>query len=78
MAIDLLYFWDVYNVNLWEKVSYHSKTLLHRNQAQERLWFARLLFKNDKETLTGVEFGEACKGTFFNRTSPVVASGLFF
>ena len=30
------------------KVGYHGKTLLHRNQAQERLGFMRLLFKNDK------------------------------
>ena len=30
------------------KSSHHSKTLLHRNQAQARLWFARLLFKNNK------------------------------
>ena len=30
------------------KSSYHSKTLFHRNQAQARLWFARLLFKNKR------------------------------
>ena len=87
ITIDLWYFWNVCDVNLWgklafrrfhktlsenpykcspqnnnrsmiflsclwrqsmRKVSYHSKTLLHRNQAQERLWFARLLFKNNK------------------------------
>ena len=31
------------------KSSWHSKTLLHRNQAQARQWFARLLFKNNKK-----------------------------
>ena len=47
IAIDLLY-WDVYDVIIYEKVSYHSKTLLHRFQGQVRLWSARLLFKNNK------------------------------
>ena len=28
--------------------NYHSKTFLYRNQAQARLWFTRLLFKNNK------------------------------
>ena len=28
------------------KSSYHNKTLLHRNQAESRLWFARLICKN--------------------------------
>ena len=34
--------------------------------------------KMTRRLLQVFEFGEACKGTFFNRTSPVVASGLFF
>ena len=37
---------------LWHQsmrqVSYHSKTLLHRHEAQARLWFVRLLMKNNK------------------------------
>ena len=33
---------------IWDKNSYYSKTFLHRNQAQARLWFVRLLFKNNK------------------------------
>ena len=37
--------------SVYEKVSYHSKTLLHRNQAQARLWFARQLFKNAREMI---------------------------
>ena len=34
-------------------VSYHSKTLLHRNQAQARLCFVRLLCKNNKRNNKG-------------------------
>ena len=30
------------------RVGYHSKTWLHRNKAQARLWLARLDFKNNK------------------------------
>ena len=45
------------------------------------LKFRKFTAKNfiEKETLLQVfEFCETFKDTFFNRTSPVVASGLFF
>ena len=41
--------WIPVRIVLFEtKNSYYSKTFLHRNQAQPRLWFVRLLFKNNK------------------------------
>ena len=55
-SLDLFYLPDVWVCAIFRenqnqrkpslrKVSYHSKTLLHRNQAQARLWFA---IKNNK------------------------------
>ena len=39
--------------------TYHSNTSLHRNQVQEKLCFARLLFKNNKKNNNSSTLGFA-------------------
>ena len=47
IAIDLLYFWDTYDVNLWKKLAITVKLCFIETRLKKD-WFVRLLFENKR------------------------------
>ena len=47
ITIDLLYFWDTYDVNLWKKLAITVKLCFIETRLKKD-WFVRLLFENKR------------------------------